>query len=87
MGVWSTLPISQFVHYLALGVLFGFAHGLVVSFMLVVLVAEHHPVARFQRAGLDVALAHLAAHIVYGFIVGLVAGAYLVRLEVLPPLV
>lgn len=85
--VWSSLPIGQFTHYLVLGVFSGFAHGLVVSFVLVVLVAEHHPVLRFQRAGVDVALAHLVAHVVYGLILGLVAGAYLVRLEVLPSLV
>lgn len=84
--VWSSLPLEGFVHYVALGALTGFAHGLVVSFVLVVLVAEHHPVPRFQEAGIDVALAHLAAHVVFGLLVGLVAGSYLVRLELLPPL-
>lgn len=84
--IWSSLPISTFVHYLGLGVMCGFAHGLVVSFVLVVLVAEHHPLPRFQSAGFGVALAHLVAHVVYGLIVGTVAGSYLVRLEVLPPL-
>lgn len=85
--VWSALPIEGFVHYVALGLLTGFAHGLVVSFLLVVLVAEHHPVPRFQQAGVEVALAHLAAHVVFGLLVGLVAGSYLVRLDVLPSLI
>ena len=87
--VWSALPIEGilFVHYVALGVLTGFAHGLVVSFVLVVLVAEHHPVERFQQAGVGVALAHLAAHVVFGLLVGLVAGSFLVRLAVLPSLI
>lgn len=85
--VWSSLPLEGFVHYVALGVLTGFAHGLVVSFVLVVLVAEHHPVPRFQQAGIEVALAHLAAHVVFGLMVGLVTGSYLVRLAVLPSLI
>ncbi|MEE8435866.1 MAG: DUF6789 family protein [bacterium] len=85
--VWSSLPIEGFVHYVVLDVLTGFAHGLVVSFVLVVLVAEHHPVPRFQEVGVGVAVAHLAAHVVFGLMVGLVAGSYLVRLAVLPSLI
>jgi Family of unknown function (DUF6789) len=84
--VWSTLPVSQFQHYLLLGLITGFAHGLVVSFALVVLVAEHHPLQRFQRAGIGVAVAHLVAHVVYGLLVGIVAGSYLLQLNVLPKL-
>lgn len=84
--VWSTLPVSEFRHYLLLGLVTGFAHGLVVSFALVILVAEHHPLPRFQRAGIGVALAHLAAHVLYGLLVGIVAGSYLLRLDVLPRL-
>jgi hypothetical protein len=45
-------------------------HGSVVSLMLVVLMAEHHPLERFREAGLRVAVTHVAAHIVYGFVVG-----------------
>ncbi len=82
--VWSTLPIAEFQHYVLLGLVTGFAHGLVVSFMLVVLVAEHHPVARFQNAGMGVAVAHLLAHVVYGLLVGLVAASFAVRLNFLP---
>ena len=84
--VWSTLPLAEFQHYLLLGLVTGFAHGLVVSFMLVILVAEHHPLQRFQSAGIGVAVAHLVAHVVYGLLVGIVAGSYLLRLDVLPRL-
>ena len=85
--IWSTLPIDAFSHYVILGLISGFAHGLVVSFMLVVLVAEHHPLERFQQAGMGIALAHLAGHIVYGLLVGIITGLYLVRLELLPMLI
>jgi Family of unknown function (DUF6789) len=84
--VWSTLPVAEFRHYLLLGLVTGFAHGLVVSFALVVLVAEHHPMERFRQAGIGVAVAHLVAHVVYGLLVGIVAGSYLVHLDVLPKL-
>jgi hypothetical protein len=84
---WSTLPLAEFRHYVLLGLMTGFAHGLVVSFLLVILVAEHHPLPRFQRVGIGVAVAHLAGHIVYGLLVGIVAGSYLLRLNVLPKLV
>ena len=82
--VWSTLPIAEFQHYVLLGLVTGFAHGLVVSFMLVVLVAEHHPLPRFQNAGMGVAVAHLVAHVVYGLLVGLVAASFGVQLNYLP---
>ncbi len=82
--VWSTLPIAEFQHYVLLGLVTGFAHGLVVSFMLVVLVAEHHPLPRFQNAGMGVAIAHLVAHVVYGLLVGLVAASFGVQLNYLP---
>jgi hypothetical protein len=49
---------------------FGLFHGAVVSLLLVVIVAEHHPLERFQEAGLRVAITHVAAHVVYGFVVG-----------------
>jgi Family of unknown function (DUF6789) len=84
---WSMLPIVEFQHYVLLGLVTGFAHGLVVSFALVILVAEHHPLQRFQRAGMGVAIAHLLAHVVYGLLVGIVAGSYHLQLDVLPKLI
>ena len=50
----------------------GLVHGLVVSIMLVVAVAEHHPVRKYREAGIGVALSHLIGHVVYGFGVGIV---------------
>jgi hypothetical protein len=42
----------------------------VVSLLLVVIIAEHHPLERFQQAGLPVAITHIAAHLVYGLVFG-----------------
>ena len=57
------------------GGIIGFAHGFAFSFIMVIL-AEHHPVERFQNAGFQVAIVHFIAHIIYGILVGLVKGLY-----------
>ena len=57
-----------------LGALLGFVHGLLVSFLLVIVVAEHHPMEQFRKAGFGVALVHLAAHVVYGGVIGWCVG-------------
>ena len=46
-------------------------HGLAFGVLLVILVAEHHPLPLFRKTGLRVVLAHLAGHITYGFCLGL----------------
>ena len=68
------LPDDQAIKMAGLGALLGFVHGLVVSLGLVVVVAEHHPMEQFRRAGFGVALVHLAAHVVYGGVVGWCVG-------------
>ena len=59
---------------IALGGMIGFAHGVAFGFTLVVAVAEHHPLEQFRSAGLEVAVAHLFGHVIYGVLVGLVVG-------------
>lgn len=56
------------------GLMLGLFHGIVFSFLLVVTVAEHHPLEQFRKAGSEVAIAHLVGHLVYGFLVGTVIG-------------
>jgi hypothetical protein len=80
---WSIiLPLDSRAQYAAAGLLTGFSHGLVVSLMLVILVAEHHPLRRFREAGVGVAVTHLLAHMAYGITVGLIAGAFKVKFEI-----
>ena len=64
---------------IALGGMIGFAHGVAFGFTLVVAVAEHHPLEQFRNVGLEVAVAHLLGHVVYGVLVGLVVGLTGVR--------
>jgi len=79
--VWSAFDFYGFRQYLLLGSLIGFAHGLFVSFLLIVSVAEHHPLAKFRRVGFGVAITYLVAHVVYGFTIGLGAGAFNPKFE------
>lgn len=66
---YTDLPVSAM---LGLGV--GVFHGLLVSLMLVWVVAEHHPLEEFKEADLLVGLSHLAGHVAFGGMVGLVVG-------------
>ncbi len=67
----ASFNLNTFVDVTAAGIIISVFHGFVVSLLLVVSVAEHHPVSQFRQAGFSVAAAHLAAHIVYGLLVGL----------------
>jgi len=70
----SLFSLGSVGAYIGMGAMTGVFHGLVVSFLIVVLVAEHHPIEQFQKAGAEVAVAHLFGHIIYGLIVGAVIG-------------
>ena len=63
-GIGAALP---------LGAGLGFVHGMVASLLLVWIVAEHHPLAEFQDADLAIGLCHLAGHVAFGAVVGIVA--------------
>jgi hypothetical protein len=58
----------------ALGAGVGFLHGLIVSLGLVWVVAEQHPLAEFNEAGLAIGLSHIVGHVAFGAVVGLVVG-------------
>jgi hypothetical protein len=76
LWMWTLFPMEAPGHYIYLGAIFGFFHGLAVSFMLVIVVAEHHPLERFRRVGFAVALVHLVAHVVYGVTLGAFVGQF-----------
>lgn len=56
--------------YAVVGAGMGLVHGVVVALALIVLVAEHHPLPKFQKAGFKVAVYHFLAHILYGLVIG-----------------
>jgi len=66
---YTHLPVS-----LMLGLGVGALHGLLVSLMLVWVVADRHPLEEFKEADLLVGLSHMAGHVAYGAVIGLVVG-------------
>lgn len=65
-----SLPFRSYFSQAAAGTILGYMHGGVMAFVLVVMVSEHHPMEEFRKTGFSVAAAHVAAHILYGFLVG-----------------
>ncbi len=55
-----------------IGLLLGVFHGVAMSYVMLALVAETHPVERFRDPGFEVAAAHFVAHVAYGLGVGAV---------------
>lgn len=66
---FTALPQS-----LMLGIGIGFAHGMIVSLILIWVVADHHPLEEFREADLAIGLSHLVGHIAYGAFVGVAVG-------------
>lgn len=71
----------SFLEIVAVCVAIGVFHGAAMSFVLMALVAENHPVEKFQTAGVEVAAAHVAGHVAYGIGVGIVAALTIGRPE------
>lgn len=69
-----TLGYTQMPMSLMLGLGAGTLHGLIVSLMLVWVVADQHPLEEFKEADLLVGLSHMAGHVVYGGVIGLMVG-------------
>ena len=69
---FTQLPGSLFA-----GICFGLLHGMVVTLALVWIISDQHPLEEFQEAGLAVGVSHIAGHVAYGAIVGLVIGIML----------
>ena len=58
------------LNILLISSLTGVFHGIVASFMMIIFVAEHHPLEKYRRKGLASAAIYLIAHIIYGLLVG-----------------
>jgi hypothetical protein len=72
-AILAALQPPKFNVCLAFSMAMGAFHGGIVSMMLVVAVAERHPLAKFRMAGFSVAGVHWIAHVLYGTVVGIVA--------------
>lgn len=54
----------------------GVLHGAGMSYVLLAMVAENHPVEKFRKVGFEVAAAHVAGHAAYGVGVGIVCALF-----------
>jgi len=81
-GVLSYFNSSIGLNGVLGGGLMGLFHGIVVGFVGVVTVAEHHPLERFRQTGFTVAAAHVFGHVVYGLSVGIIFNATNIRIFV-----
>jgi hypothetical protein len=69
-----TVGYTEMPHSLMLGLGVGTLHGILVSLMLVWVVSDQHPLEEFKEADLLVGLSHMAGHVAYGGVIGLIVG-------------
>ena len=74
IDLFNIASINKAISY---GIAIGLFHGAVVALLLVV-AAEHHPIKKFQKI-ISIAALHWGAHVVYGFIVGLLVGVTVIN--------
>lgn len=64
----QTFQIESLSSFVFLGLLLGFVHGFFVNFLLVVFMANDHPVEEYREASVQVGAAHIVGHIAYGIV-------------------
>jgi len=80
LGIIFSFVYATFLHLSSLpfnaltGLLLGSLHGVVVMLLVSIVIMEHHPIARYHERGPATGLAQLAAHMIYGFSMGLIMG-------------
>lgn len=82
IAIWSMFRFDPGILVIA-GAVMGTGHGLVVSFALIIAVAERHPLEQFREAGFEVAVAHLVAHVIYGVVLAAMAASTGVRFSIM----
>jgi len=63
-------PVSNEIGLIMVCMALGFFHGLFMALFFTIVVKEHHPLPHFRRAGFDVIIGYLLAHLIYGLSLG-----------------
>lgn len=71
-GILTYFTSNINLNAIIMGGLMGLFHGIVVGFVGVITIAEHHPLEKFKKTGFTVAVAHLFGHIIYGISIGII---------------
>ena len=75
-------PVQTEPGVILTGAALGFVHGLTITFLLVVMVAEYHPLESFRQRNVSVIISYLFGHVIYGLSVGfLLSSKYLAILS------
>ncbi|MFO8027997.1 MAG: hypothetical protein R6U56_10065 [Opitutales bacterium] len=72
--IMQTMDALTFPYPIFLGIAFGFFHGLMMSYVLMIFASERHPIEDYRKATLEEGLLHLVGHVIFGGVVGLMAG-------------
>ena len=75
------LPTHTTSSMLTTATVMGLVQGLVISLLLVVEVAEHHPSRSFRKAGIGIAVSYVIGHVAYGLTVGICLVAFWFKLS------
>jgi hypothetical protein len=73
-GVLFGLLEGGFPAFLFSSIGIGFAHGILVSYGLMFVVGEKHPVRRYRNSTFSVGVLYLIAHVIYGTTTGFLLG-------------
>ena len=71
--ILSRMGALAFPYPIFLGIAFGFIHGLLMAYFLMIFASERHPIEDYRKATLEEGLLHLVGHIIFGAVVGLAA--------------
>jgi hypothetical protein len=69
--IMNTMNALVFPYAIFLGMGFGFFHGLIMSYCLMFIASERHPIEAYRKATLEEGLLHLVGHIIFGGVAGL----------------
>ncbi len=72
--IMNAMSALIFPYALFLGIGFGFFHGLIMSYCLMFIASERHPIEAYRKATLEAGLLHLVGHIIFGGVAGLIGG-------------
>ena len=72
--IMNAMNALIFPYAIFLGMGFGFFHGLVMSYCLMFIASERHPIEAYRKATLEEGLLHLVGHVIFGGVAGLNGG-------------
>jgi len=73
-GIMQAMGSLSFPSSIFLGLGFGFFHGLITSYVLMLYASERHPLEEYRKATMEEGVLHLFGHMIFGLVAGLLGG-------------